>query len=182
MAHGLHEDKALIYEGSRVNLRAAELVAPGGEKVSRQIAEVADTVMILPLLDATPGHEKLVLIENERLAVRQTLWELPAGTLEAGEDIGVCAIRELEEETGYRAASLAFLSRFYPSPGFSTEMMHAYAATGLEQVGQKLDPTERITPQVVSLEQTMEMMQDGRIVDGKTIATLLFWRAFVRSA
>ncbi len=132
-------------------------------------------VVILPLLDP----ETVVLIRNERFAVGQTLWELPAGTLEPDEDPVACAARELTEETGYRCETMMQLIDFYPSPGICTERMHAYLAQNLTHVGQDLDENERITVEVVALQKAMGMIKDNTIRDAKTIATLLFYTTFV---
>jgi ADP-ribose pyrophosphatase len=177
MGKHLHDDKPLLHQGTRVNLRATELRKRGGGVLRREIAEVSDAVVILPLLDP----QTVVLIRNERFVVYETLWELPAGTLEDGEDPDACAARELEEETGYRCDTLRKLTGFWPSPGFSTEFMHAYVAQDLTKVGQSLDETERIEPVTVAIGEVMQMVHDGRIVDGKTIATLLWWERFGQS-
>ncbi|MEM8739758.1 MAG: NUDIX hydrolase [Planctomycetota bacterium] len=123
----------------------------------------------------------VVLIRNERFAVRETLWELPAGTVEAGESPDDCAPRELTEETGYRAARVEKLTAFFPTPGFCTELLHAYRAEGLTQVGQALDETERITAHVVPWGEALAMVRDGTIRDAKTVATLLFHETFGRA-
>ncbi len=188
MAFDLHPEADLLHAGVRVNLRVRALPRASGGVQRREIAEVADAVVILPLIgvDELVADERgadfrgpaVVLIRNERFAVKQTLWELPAGTLEPGEDPAACAARELAEETGYEAQRIERLTAFYPSPGFCTEKLHAYRATGLRHIGQSLDETERITPHVVPLAEAYEMVRDGRIEDAKTIATLLYHHAF----
>lgn len=178
MAFDLHPGSQLIHDGVRVNLRVTELPRTSGGSQRREIAEVADAVVILPLIQTDDGRPGLVLIENERFAVGRTLWELPAGTLEQGEDPAACAARELAEETGFAAQTVEPLCAFYPSPGFCTEKLHAFVATGLKQVGQSLDETERITPHVLPLAQAYAMVRDGRIEDAKTITALLYHRAF----
>jgi len=173
MAFDLHPDAEKLHAGVRVNLLATERPRTSGGTQRREIAEVADAVVILPLLD----DQRVVLIQNERFAVKQTLWELPAGTLEPGEDPAACAARELAEETGYEAQRVERLTSFYPSPGFCTEKLHAYRATGLRHVGQSLEETERITAHVMPIEEACAMVRDGRIEDGKTIAALLYHHA-----
>lgn len=140
----------------------------------REVVVPADAVVVLPITD----EGDVVLIRNERFAVGRTLWETCAGTIEPGEPPEVCAARELIEETGYEAAMLTHLTSFYPTPGFCTEFMHGYLATGLRHVGQKLDETEQITPQVVPMKEALAMVRDGRILDAKTITMLLFHHAF----
>jgi ADP-ribose pyrophosphatase len=107
--------------------------------------------------------------------VDDTLWELPAGTLEPGESPLETASREVIEETGYRSTRLAPLLEFYTTPGFCNEKMYAFVANDLEFVGQQLDETEKITAEPLSWEKIMEMIRQGVIKDGKTIAVLLYY-------
>lgn len=143
----------------------------------REVVVPANAVVVLPMLD----EKTVVLIRNERFAVGQTLWELPAGTLEAGEDTALCAGRELLEETGYAAAEVTRLIDFYPSPGFCTELLTAFLARELVFRGQDLDETERITTEAVPLIESIQMVRDNRIRDAKTIATLLYYQTFLRT-
>ena len=169
-----------VYQADRFSVHRVDLPRRSGGAKQREVVLANDAVVILPLIDATPGREEVVLIRNERFALGQTLWEVPAGTIEPGEDPDDCAARELIEETGYRGEIITPLTQFYPTPGFCTELMHVYRAEGLSFVGQDLDETERITAEVVSFEKSMEMVKDGTIRDGKTIATLLYHQTFGR--
>lgn len=126
-------------------------------------------VVILPLL----SDGRIVLIRNWRFAIEKHLWELPAGTLEAGEDPDLCAARELEEETGYRAARLRSLGRFYTAPGICTELMHAYLADGLEPVGQKLEADEQITVEPMAPARVRALMESGELCDAKSMICLM---------
>jgi ADP-ribose pyrophosphatase len=131
-------------------------------------------VVILPLLP----DGRVLLIRNQRFAVNATLHELPAGTREPGEDDAAGALRELEEETGFRAGHLTPLVRFYASPGFCDEEMICFVATELTPTAQRLDATEHIEIEPVEVDLFREMLRDGRIVDGKTLACGLYWLAF----
>lgn len=170
----LHPDLPTLHQGVRVTVRGVDLPRSGGGTHRREVVEAADAVVVLPLLD----NGDVVLIRNERFAVGDTLWELPAGTVEPGESPDACAPRELEEETGYRADRVEKLAEFFPSPGFCTELLHAYRATGLTHVGQSLDDTEKITVQAVAWDRAMNMVRDNQIRDAKTIATLLYHQSF----
>jgi ADP-ribose pyrophosphatase len=129
-------------------------------------------VVMLPLLSAN----ECILIRNFRRAVSRELWELPAGTLDVpGEPPEQAAARELEEEIGYRPATLTPLCEFYTSPGILTELIRAYVATGLTKTRQNLGATEEIMVETVKVSEALAMVRDGRIVDAKTIATLLRW-------
>ena len=167
---------APAYRAARFDVYDVALAGRDGSTVQRQLVATSDSVVVLPLLDATPGREEVVLIRNRRFAVDQTLWELPAGTLEADENPADCAHRELAEETGYAAASLEKLTAFYPTPGFVTEFMHAYRATGLTHVGQDLDPNETIDVEAMPMTRAMRLAREGEIRDAKTLAVLL-WHA-----
>lgn len=165
----------MIHEGVRVTLKRASLDKAGGGSAMREVVEAADAVVILPVL----ADGQVILIRNRRFAVKQTLWELPAGTVEAGEDLGACALRELQEETGYAAAGVKPMTSFWPTPGFCTEKLHAFLATDLKVGEQDLDETEQIEVVAKPMDEVMQMIKDGTIADGKTIATVLFWQAFL---
>jgi len=139
-----------------------------GGRSDYQVVVHPGAVVILPLLD----DDRVVMIRNYRVAVDSTLLELPAGTLEAGETPETCAARELEEETGYRAAKMERLCTFYTSPGILTERMYAFVARDLTHVGQNLDESEQIKVDVLSMDRIRQMLLGGDVVDGKTIATL----------
>jgi ADP-ribose pyrophosphatase len=141
---------------------------PGHKPVSRDVVVHPGAVVILPFVD--PG--RIVMIRNFRHAVEQELWELPAGTREPNEAAIDTARRELEEETGYRAATLTPFIEFYTTPGFTNELMYAFVATDLRLVGQRLEPDENITVEVVDLVQARRMLVNGELRDGKSIAVL----------
>ena len=164
----------LVYQGVRFDVCALERTGQGGMVIGREAVVAPGAAVVLALLD----KQTVVLIRNERMVVGQTLWELPAGTIEPDEQPQACAGRELVEETGYRANELEPLIHFYPSPGICTERMHAFLARDLEHVGQHLDPNERITVEAVSLQRATKMIRDNTIQDGKTIATLLYHQFF----
>ncbi|MEX0886970.1 MAG: NUDIX hydrolase [Phycisphaeraceae bacterium] len=167
-----------VFAGARFDVFALQRPTRSGASERREVVVPSDAVVILPLLD----DGRVVLIRNERFAVGQTLWELPAGTLEAGEEPAGCAARELREETGYDAAGVEAMLSFYMSPGFCTEQMHAFRATGLSFVGQQLDETERIEAEVVAIDDVLAMIHDGRIVDAKTVAVVLYHLQFGKGA
>ena len=137
-------------------------------RVEREVVVHPGAVLILPFLSDT----EIVMIHNLRHAVGRELLELPAGTLDSGEDPPTCALRELEEETGYRADFVEPLCEFFTGPGICTELMHAFVAKDLKKSRQRLDATEEIRVQVLGLEEALDMVAAGQIVDGKTIAAL----------
>lgn len=166
----LHNSQ-LVFQGVRFDVRTVEL--PGN--VRRDVVIHPGAVIILPIL--TP--QTIIMIRNERFAVGETLWELPAGTLEPNEIPEDTAQRELTEETGYSAKKITHLTTFYTSPGICDEKMYAYAATELTLFTQNLDPSEKISVEEVSWKDAVKMVREGIIHDGKTIATLLFYKEFI---
>jgi ADP-ribose pyrophosphatase len=121
------------------------------------------------------GSESRVLLERQyRYATRDYLLELPAGSLDPGEEPLAAGKRELLEETGYRARQWKRALRFYPSPGFLDEIMTIYLARGLTSGKAQPEADESIEYQLVPLAQAIEMVLSGRIRDGKTISGVLW--------
>src|SRR5690606_20744737 len=145
-----------------------------GQHLTRHIVVHPGVAVILPLLD----DGRLVLIENERVSVDRKLLELPAGTLESGEAPIVCAARELEEETGYVAGRLEPLLEVLASPGICDERMHVFVARELRPTAQRLDEGELIDPVILSWEEVIAAIGDGRIEDAKTVASILYFERF----
>lgn len=166
-----YKNPRVIYQGKRVDLLSIETEHPKGGTLRREVVSHPGAVVVLPLLDP----QTVILIRNERYVVQETLWELPAGTLENGEDPAVCAARELEEETGYRGGKVDFLFQCYSTPGFCNEKLHFYLATELSEVGQKLDETEKIDVIPLQWTQALRMIKSGEIRDAKTICGLLYF-------
>ncbi len=177
MADDVQSDDPILFQGSRFAVRGVALPRRSGGAMTREVVQPADAVVVLPMLD----EDTVVLIRNQRFAVGQTLWELPAGTIEVGEDPALCAGRELLEETGYAASEITRLIEFSPTPGFCTELLTAFLARELAFRGQDLDETERITTEAVPLNESIQMVRDNRIRDAKTIATLLYYQTFLRT-
>lgn len=165
----------LVFKGIRFDVRSIQVKAPNGKVVKREYVVHPGAVVILPLVD----KEHVIMIRNQRFAVKKNLWELPAGTLEPNEPPHDTASRELLEETGYHAAKIELLTTFYTSPGICNEIMWAYLAQDLTLHGQQLDEGEEIQTEILPWRQVLKMVQDGTICDGKTIAALLYYHTFV---
>jgi ADP-ribose pyrophosphatase len=142
---------------------------PDGSPASVSYVVHPGSVAILPLVDA----DHLCLIRNRRLTVGQTIVEVPAGTREPNEPPLETARRELEEETGYRAANWEELTQFYASPGILSERMHIYVARDLTPGPPCREANEEIENLVLSWDEALAMVDRGEIVDGKTIVALL---------
>lgn len=168
------ENAERTFNGVRFDVHTIKLPGTKGNFVRRDVVVHPGAVIILPFLD----KDHLVMIRNERFAVGQELWELPAGTLEPKEYPVETAKRELIEETGYQAHHIERITWFYTSPGFCNEVMYAYVAKELIHVGQALDESEKIKVEAISLKNALAMARNGTITDGKTLATLLFYNTF----
>ena len=169
MAYRLVSNKS-IYNGRKVSLEVHELVNEAtGAHVQREICVHPGAVVVLPLLP----ENQVILIRNHRYSVGKVLLELPAGTLEKGEDPMDCAGRELIEETGYRAGRLEAFPMFFTSPGILTEKMYPFIAYDLQKSKQALEEGEEIELYPVPMKEAVAMCLDGQIADGKTVATIL---------
>lgn len=160
----------LVFEGKLFNVERRRWRGADGRQVVRDIVRHPGAVLIVPRID-----HRVVLIRNRRIAVDRDLLELPAGTAEPEEAPEVTALRELREETGYRAARIARLGAFYTSPGFSDELIHVFVADDLTPGKPETEPWEDITVEIVDWRDALDMTLDGRIHDGKTVAAL--WMA-----
>jgi len=167
---------SIQYSGRAVRLRLDRVRLPSGRETSREIIEHPGSVGILPLLTGN----RVLLIRQYRHAVGQTIWEIPAGTMEPGETPIECAGRELEEETGYRARSLKQLFDCYAAPGYSMELMHVFLARRLRPMEQRPEEDEVISVEPVEGERAFRMIRSGQIRDAKTICALSYLRASAR--
>ena len=159
-----------IYAGRVVTLRLRYLRQPDGSTRLREIVEHAAGAAVV----AIDADSNVLLVRQPRPAVGAAgLLELPAGLVEPGELPLDCARRELAEETGFGADHLVPLVRFYTSPGFSTELIHIYVATGLRAAAVEPDPDEEIEVVRMPLERAIDQVINGELSDAKTVAGLL---------
>jgi ADP-ribose pyrophosphatase len=142
-----------------------------GSVHTHEIIQHPGSVVILPLV----APDRVCLIRNYRVAVGETLWELPAGTLEVGEEPAECAYRELIEETGYRAGKMEKQCEFFVSPGILHERMHLFLATDLSKGAAAPESGEEIEPHVLSLDDALRMIENGEVHDAKTLIGLLLY-------
>jgi ADP-ribose pyrophosphatase len=159
----------IAYKGGHVQVREDRVIEPSGYEVSREIVVHPGAVCIL----ARPTMDQVILIRQYRHATGKELLEIPAGTLHDGEDPRECAIRELEEETGYRASNMTKRAGFWTTPGFTTEFMYLFEATNLVKTQTNPDEDEVIEVDIISNSEALQMIDDGRIQDAKSILSLL---------
>ena len=158
---------ATLYKGKIFDLRVDD-IREGDIEYKREIVVHKGSAVIVPIFD----DGTVALVRQYRHAAGKFLLELPAGSLEIGEDALVGAIRELEEEVGVIAGRVEKLTEFYVSPGFVTEKMHLFLATQLTETEQKLDGDEIIEIERIVLSRALDMIDSGLIEDAKTIIGL----------
>lgn len=163
--------RTVFRKGRKYDFEILEYAGRSGQMVQHEVVRHPGAVVILPILDAPDG--RVVMIRNHRPALERVIHELPAGTLGPGEAPEACARRELIEETGYEAATVTLLGRFYTSPGMSDELMWAYVAVGLTHVGQRLEDDEEVSVSPVGAARALEMVDTGELTDAKSMLTLL---------
>lgn len=166
-------DEGLVI-GRRVRVEQRRVPRSDGREELREMVVHPGSVVVLPVLD----DGRLVMIRNRRFAVGKTLLELCAGTREGDEDPALCAARELEEETGYRAQTVTPLLSFYPTPGVSNERMSVFVARGLTKTAQQLDPSEQIEVEPLPIDDVLARISRNEIEDAKTIASVLYFHTW----
>jgi len=157
-----------IYKGKIFDINI-DSIRDGDVEYKREIVVHKGSCVVVPFFD----DGTVALVRQYRHAAGKYLLEIPAGTLNAGEDPKAGAIRELEEEIGVTPEKVEKLCEFYVSPGFLTEKMFVYIATGLTEVGQKLESDEILTVERHSIDRLMQMIENNEIEDAKTIIGIL---------
>jgi len=159
----------MIYEGAILNLRRDTVTVKNGKTSKREIIEHDGGVVIC----GVTADGKIPMIRQYRKAVEDTVLELPAGKLEGKEDPAEAAKREFREETGYTAERWEHICSFFPTVGYSEEILHIYFAQDLTPGETEFDEHEAIDIYEYEPEELMKMLYAGEIIDGKTIAALL---------
>jgi ADP-ribose pyrophosphatase len=159
-----------VFEGRLISVRVDEVELSDGKRARREVAIHPGAAAIVPLLP----DGRVVMIRQYRHPAGATLYELPAGVLRVGESPPDCARRELAEETGYQAEDLRLLFSTYLSPGFSSEIIHIFAATGLRPAaGASLDEDERLELVILPLDEAVAMVKRGEVQNAAAICGLL---------
>lgn len=158
-----------LYDGRIVSLRRDKVRLPNGRDAQREVVEHPGAVAIVPI----NRQEEIVFVRQFRYPVGQTLLEIPAGKLQAGEAPEACAQRELAEETGFHPGRLRLLTTFFTTPGFTTERIHLFAAADLAPTPSRPDEDEFIDVECYSVAQALRFIATGEICDAKTILGVL---------
>jgi len=173
-------DSRRIYTGRVVRLDVDTVRFPDGSTGQLELIRHPGAAAIVPCASDPPGADPtILLIRQYRYATGGQLWEIPAGTLDPGEDPEACARRELLEETGVTAARLELLTSIWTTPGFTTEVIHLYLATGLTTGEPSRERDEFIDVEPRPLSRVLALIRDGEIRDAKTVVAILYMAAFV---
>ncbi|MDE6182299.1 MAG: NUDIX hydrolase [Eubacteriales bacterium] len=164
-----------IFQGKVFDITRDEITLPDGNTTLRETVLRGDATAIVPI----DNDGNVILVRQYRHPALKEILEIPAGMLEKGEDPIECAKRELEEETSFKADELIHLTTIYPAVGICTEKIHIYLAKDLKQGKFNFDPDEFITIEKYSLDDAIELIYKGEIIDSKTIVGLLTCKKFL---
>ena len=162
-------DEKMLYDGKVVHLVRQDIKLEDGYESTREVVLHSGGVAILALTE----DEKVYMVRQYRTAAQSALLELPAGKLEPGEDPYESAIRELEEECAIKAQTLEPLGKFYPTPGYCSEVIHLYWTKDFAQGEQNLDPGETLDVFQVPLKNLLSAIEENKIHDAKTQLAVL---------
>jgi ADP-ribose pyrophosphatase len=166
-----------IATGGMLTVKRDQVRLPNGNTSQREYVTHPGAVVIVPLLP----NGNVILEKQFRYPLHQVFIELPAGKIDAGEDILVTGQRELLEETGYSASEWVKLGHQHPCIGYSNEVIHMYLARELSAGAHQRDDDEHLEVFEAPLVDCLNMIQSGEITDGKTIVALFFAEKYLRS-
>ena len=167
--------KNTIYRGKILNLRVDIAGLPNGKEAPREFVEHNGGVTVAALTD----DAELIFVRQFRYPYMEEVLELPAGKLEKGENPLVAGKRELLEEAGVSASQYINLGEFYPSPGYTNEVIYLYGARDLTELEQDLDEDEFLNVEYIPLDKAVDMVLNNEIKDGKTQAAVLKLAALI---
>ena len=160
--------KTKIYQGKIIDLSVETVTLPNGATAELELIAHPGAAAVVPLKD----DRTVVMIRQYRHAVGGYIYEIPAGKLHPGEDPRDCAVREVEEEVGYKIGTLEPLLSFFTTPGFTDEIIHIFIGKDLAPGTQDLGADEVLDIIEMPLAETLGLIKDGTIKDGKTIIGL----------
>jgi ADP-ribose pyrophosphatase len=169
-------ESSMLFAGHVFGVRRDRVIEPGGLEVIREVVTHSGSVVILPVFP----DGSILLVRQYRHAVGCFLWKLVAGRREPGEKPSVAARRELVEETGYSARRFRKLLDIFPTPGFVTESMMIFLATGLRAGVARPEEDEKIVAKRFRPTEIEKMIRSGKLRDSKSISAILYYLRFIR--
>jgi ADP-ribose pyrophosphatase len=167
----------IVFKGRVFDVKQESVRLPGGRQVQLDIVEHGDSVTMLPLDE----EGQFWFVRQYRHPAKKEILEFPAGVVDEGEEAQAAALREIREETGMAAGNLKLLGSFYLAPGYSTEYMYVYLATGLTPDPLEQDEDEVISIVKIPLKEAFQMAAQGKFHDAKTLASLFLARRYLDS-
>lgn len=158
----------VAFAGRLLKVNIDTVTLPNGRETTRELIHHPGAVGVVPILD----DGSMVFVKQYRYPLGTVLYEIPAGKLDPDEAPDACARRELSEETGYSAREWQKLTSVVTTPGFTDEVIHLYAAHGLEKYAQHTDEDEFIDVVALTPQQVKQMVLEGAIYDSKTLSAL----------
>lgn len=167
-----------VFEGRVFTVTRDRVRLPHGVETTLDVVRHRGSVVLIPMPDPT----SVILVRQYRHAIAQHVWELPAGSLDPGEDADVAALRECHEEIGMLATDVVRIASLYPSPGYTTEVMHFYRLSGLHTPAHAAaqDEDEHLEPRTFPLDELRAAIMRGEIIDMKTVAAVQLLDATAR--
>ncbi len=166
----------LIYRGKAFSIYSDTVLLPDGRQTNKDVVKYPEAVAILAFND----DKKIILEKQYRYSVKQCLYEIPAGKIDNPEEEPIqAARRELLEETGFISEKLTYLFSYFPAVGYSTERIYVFKAENLKLAEQSPDEDEFIEVLFYSIDEVMNMIRDGIIMDAKTILSVLYYINFL---
>jgi len=164
-----------VYKGAMIEVVTEDVSLPNGRRVPLDLVRHPGAAAVVPFLD----DDQVLLIRQYRYAAGGEILEVPAGKLDAGEAPALCATRELEEETGYRAGRLEHLATIWTTPGFTDERIHLFAAFDLTAGTQDLQPDEMIELVPMPIDEALAAIWRGELPDAKSALALVHAARFI---
>lgn len=154
-----------VFEGHIIDVRVDVVEMPDGKTAYRDIVDHPGGVGVLAITD----DNKILMVKQYRKPIERAIYEIPAGKLDKGEEPLVCGMRELEEETGYKAKEFIYLGHMYPTPGFANETTHMFLARGLYKGQIHPDEDEFLDVEEFEIDSVRKMILNNEINDAKTV-------------
>lgn len=164
----------VLYKGKILSLKRDKVELINGETTFREVVTTNGGACVLCVTDG-----KIPLVNQYRYPYQMEIWEIPAGKIDVGEEAVQCAKRELREETGLIAGHISLMTAFYPSPGYTNEVIYIYYVNEVLRGEQCLDSDEFLRVKYFTPTEIEQMIINGVICDGKTIAAFLYYKQFI---